>query len=363
MAKDLASKDVHHGDRDTRAAFRRRYDDSRTSLFDLPLADAFPNPRNPRYPDDPEVIETAGSLLEVGQLQPIVVVTRDSFVEAYPDLNATPEGVPDGVKYVIVIGNRRHAGAARNKWKSLEAILAPSVATAAEIEDRILHENIHRQQLPPLLEADLLKRKMDREGLSLREVAKKISKTHAYVDSRLGLLKLIPEFKGLLQREFPLASSERTLKLKSASTLAKLPRERQKERWHAGPPFQEPAVIPDYTPAAAQPTSAPAAESAPAVIPDYSKPAPNTTTTAVTLPPTPVDSAPAPASTPAPTEPAPTSTSSTVSSTSDPGAAGSSADWPMTVEAADVPGLASILVRRLSPAELSELSGLLQPAD
>ncbi|SFW12953.1 ParB/RepB/Spo0J family partition protein [Amycolatopsis australiensis] len=400
MPKNFAAMDVHAKEADPLKAFHRRYDESRTSLFEVSLNEAFPNPINPRYANDPEVVETAGSLREVGQLQPIVVVTRDAFVEAYPELDGGEGGVPveirpelnDGkvgrpvkIKYVIVIGNRRHAGAALNKWQTLEAVLAPSVATAAEIEDRILHENIHRQGLPPLLEAAMLQNKMKREGLSLRDVAKKIHKTHAYVDSRIDLLKLIPEFQGVLQREFPLPASERTLKLKLARAIAKLPRNRQKEIWDAGVPYQVDPVIPDYTsapsPAAAGPAApapavspdrqSPAAavahpdssEEAAAVIPDYSSAA-ATTSDADSGGEAPAvsrdysrgaeqasGSASAPPARSSVPEPDGTST-----------AASPSQPWPLVVEAEDVSSLAVLLVDRLSPDERVELAHLLQPS-
>lgn len=382
MPKDFAKKDVHSGD-DTVAAFRRRYDDSRTNLFELDLDTAVPNPFNPRYPDDPDVIETAGSLKEVGQLQPVVVVTRDAFIEAYPELEGDEERLPAhkvnkqgkkiAVKNVFVIGNRRYQGALLNEMTTLDAVLAPSVATAADIEDRILHENIHRQQLPPLLEAQMLERKMRRENLSLRQVAKKISKTHTYVDSRLDLLKLLPEFQGLMQREFPMASSERTLKLKLARDIAKLPKARQREIWERGAPFQA-AVIPDYSkttasttpdpepavaavsPAASPPTDGapkggsqeppanePPAASSPALVPPATAPAHD---------PAGADNvgAEAPQSTPV------------SNATPMPDAAEQPAPqqrWPLVLEVTDVDDLASVLVKQLSEEEVAQLVELL----
>ncbi|UKD50826.1 hypothetical protein L3Q65_00590 (plasmid) [Amycolatopsis sp. FU40] len=389
MPKDFAKKDVHRAD-DTRAAFRRRYDDSRTNLFDLDLDTAIPNPFNPRYPDDPDVIETAGSLREVGQLQPVVVVTRDAFIEAYPELDGDEERLPAykvnkqgkkvAVTRVIVIGNRRYEGALLNEWTKLDAVLAPSVATAADIEDRILHENIHRQQLPPLLEAQLLQRKMQRENLSLRQVAKKISKTHTYVDSRLDLMKLIPEFQGLMQREFPMASSERTLKLKLARDIAKLPKTRQREIWEQGAPFHV-AVIPDYSTAPASATADPATAAA-AVSPAPAAQANNAPTggsderAATVPPPPPSPESAAPAAGSSAGEPAAARSSDTEAPPSTPAPEATAepeatlaADstersapeqrWPLALEATDLNDLASALGEKLSEDEVAQLVELL----
>ena len=360
MPKDFAATDRHAREQDPRAAFRRRYDDSRKNLFEVSLGEVAPNPKNPRYPDDPKVIETAGSLQEVGQLQPIILVTRDAFIEAYPDLDGGPNGVPAKAKYVIAIGNRRYAGARLKKWKTLEAILAPSIATAAEIEDRVLHENIHREPLPPLLEAIALKNKQDREGLSLRELAEKLQKSHTYVDSRLNLLKLIPEFQDLMRREWPLPNTDRTLKLKLAGTIAKLDHAQQQEIWEAGTqraaagedtPFRIKPVIPDYSspsipahepalegdPAA---TAEPVDDSAPpvAVNPDYSD-APDTRPTSTPI---------TPAATPTPELPEATTTPAPV--------------WPLRVEADNLTTLAAALTERLSQDERAELAQLIQPS-
>ncbi|MFD9965071.1 ParB/RepB/Spo0J family partition protein, partial [Amycolatopsis sp. NPDC059020] len=160
--------------------------------FDAPLAKLAQNPLNRREQDDPEVQEMAVSLKQ-GQEQIATVVTREAFLEAYPD---EEENVPVEAEWVMWKGNRRLAGATLAGLDSLEVMLAPDVRTAAAIEDGILHENIHRKDLSPLWEGELFLSKMKRENMSAREVAKWLGKPHGFVVQRVGLVKnLIPELK------------------------------------------------------------------------------------------------------------------------------------------------------------------------
>jgi ParB-like chromosome segregation protein Spo0J len=100
---------------------------------------------------------------------------------------------------VTVVGNRRLAGAREAGWKSLEVVLAKDMDDIGAIEDAIIHENIHRQDLPLLLEAEMFERKMARDGLSARGLADSIGKSHAYVNQRLSLKKLLPGWQALVK--------------------------------------------------------------------------------------------------------------------------------------------------------------------
>lgn len=226
--KNFATMDKHRTD-GAQSALARRFDHSRVVPFQAELSKLAQNPRNPRYADDPEVQELAASLKAVGQLQTAVVLTRDTFLEAYPD----DEGkVPETAEWVTFMGNRRLAGAQLAGWATLEVVLARDVTDAQAIEDRVIHENIHRKDLPPLLEADLYLRKMDREGLSARELADVIGKSHTYVNQRLALRNLIPEFQAKLKagelglkdarRIAPLKVSEQQALLNSWPSMSKL---------------------------------------------------------------------------------------------------------------------------------------------
>lgn len=223
--KDFAAMDKRSSEGAATNALKRRFDDSRVTAFDAEVAELAANPSNPRDPDDPQVQETQGSLQTVGQLQEIRVVPREAYLDAYPDNEETLE--PG--KWVVVMGNRRLLAARLAGISVLTAKLCPDVGTAQDIEDRIIHENVHRLDLSPLYEADLYRRKMERDGISARELAESVSKSHAYINQRLALLRLIPEFQALIR--------DGTLGLKDSRPLSKLPPEHQRDVWNAGPPY------------------------------------------------------------------------------------------------------------------------------
>lgn len=161
------------------------------------LHDVQPNPRNPRYPDDdPEVVELAETLKKVGQLQPAVVISREQYLAFYPELRE--ELGPQ--RWVVGVGNRRLAASRLAERTALEVRVAADVETVDDFEDMVLIENLQRKALPPLLEAEQLQRRLNRPGQTTRTVGEAIGKSHAYVQQRLDLLRLIPEFQDLLRR-------------------------------------------------------------------------------------------------------------------------------------------------------------------
>lgn len=160
----------------------------------LRLDELQPNPHNPRYAgDDPDVREVAATLDRVGQLQPALVITREQYLTAYPDEPLGPQ------PWVVIVGNRRLAACRIAGRTMLDVRVVEELADADAIEDRVLIENVHRQNLPPLLEAQALQRRLDRPGETLRSVGAAIGKTHTYVAQRVALLKLVPELQEMLR--------------------------------------------------------------------------------------------------------------------------------------------------------------------
>ncbi|MFD9950954.1 hypothetical protein, partial [Nonomuraea sp. NPDC059022] len=103
MAKNFEQMDKHNRGNAAKAALAARFDKSRAVPFDAPLAKLAQNPLNRREQDDPEVQEMAVSLKQ-GQEQIATVVTREAFLEAYPD---EEENVPVEAEWVRWKGNRR----------------------------------------------------------------------------------------------------------------------------------------------------------------------------------------------------------------------------------------------------------------
>nr|WP_103382333.1 ParB/RepB/Spo0J family partition protein [Pseudonocardia dioxanivorans] len=194
----------------------------------LRLSEVQPNPQNPRYPDDdPEVVELANSMKQVGQLQPALVISRSDFVTLYPDCEAQLGPAP----WVVYVGNRRLAAALLAGLDTFDVRVESEVQSLDDLEDRVLIENIHRKDLPPLLEAAHLQRRLNRAGQTLRSVAEAIGKSHTYVSQRVALLQLIPEFQDQLRAG--------TLSIKDARRLGGMPADEQRSVLAAGPPFVE----------------------------------------------------------------------------------------------------------------------------
>lgn len=196
----MARKDFAAMERDRPSGLRAAREAMRSRMAHptrLNLDELQPNPRNPRYPDDdPEVRELADTMARVGQLQPALVITRDQYESAYPgdEIGSEP--------WVVVVGNRRLAASRLAGRSTLDVRVVeelPSSGAEEAIEDRVLIENVQRQDLPPLLEAAMLQRRLDRPGETLRSVAAAIGKTHTYVAQRTALLKLVPELQEMLR--------------------------------------------------------------------------------------------------------------------------------------------------------------------
>jgi ParB family chromosome partitioning protein len=92
-----------------------------------------------------------------------------------------------------------------------------------------------------LLEAEQLQRRLARPGQTVRSVGAAIGKSHAYVQQRIDLLRMIPEFQELLRRG--------EINIKTGRQLGIQPPEIQQQILAAGPP---------YSPASRRPAEAPA---------------------------------------------------------------------------------------------------------
>lgn len=160
-----------------------------------PITQLALNPENPRENYD-DVDELADSLRESGQLQALTVVDRDLFLAHYPRHAATL----DDTRWVVITGNRRLAAARRAGITELLITVQDRLGASGDqrLRESVIIENIHRQALPPLLEAKELQALVTRHGTQA-QVAKRIAKTQGWVSQRLALLKLIPQLQDQLR--------------------------------------------------------------------------------------------------------------------------------------------------------------------
>lgn len=182
----------------------------------VPVDDLAHNPFNPRVALG-DLQETADSLLEKGQIQPITIITRRAFLEAHPD-QADALG---SASFVVLDGNRRLAAARLAGVDELRVDVNDSLAgSAADLLESALVANLHREDLTPLEEAETLAELVKVYG-SQRQVARRIGKSHVWVGQRLALLDLKPE----LQDELKTGD----LTVEDARRIGKLPQEEQTE--------------------------------------------------------------------------------------------------------------------------------------
>jgi ParB/RepB/Spo0J family partition protein len=150
----------------------------------IPLGQLHKSPFQPRRRDGDKLeADFVASIREKGVRQPIVVRER-----------AVKMG---GGGWEIVFGHRRHAGSVAAKRETIPAIVREM--TDDEVFEDQLIENIHRNEMHPLDEADAFKRMLDR-GRTAAQIADKIGRPASYVAQRLKLCELGKECRAALDK-------------------------------------------------------------------------------------------------------------------------------------------------------------------
>jgi ParB family chromosome partitioning protein len=146
---------------------------SRGGIREIELARIRPNPAQPRVQFNEEALdELADSIRERGVLQPILLR-------------------PDGEDYMIIAGERRWRAAQRARLHAIPAIVREiDESTTAELA---LIENIQRQDLNPLEEAEGYRQLIKTHGHTQDDVGRIVHKSRSHVANLLRLLEL-PEF-------------------------------------------------------------------------------------------------------------------------------------------------------------------------
>ena len=149
-----------------------------SAAAEVALSELEPNPYQPRLTIDPQKLaELAASIRASGIVQPILVRRR-------------------GERYQIIAGERR--------WRAAEAAgLASVPVSVREVKDEqllelALVENVQRQELSPLEEAQAFQRLQGELGLSQEEIARRVGRDRTTVANTVRLLKLPRELRELL---------------------------------------------------------------------------------------------------------------------------------------------------------------------
>lgn len=180
------------------------------------------NPENPRdegdYSDaDPEFAELKDSMKEIGQLQPLAVISRLAYERTKPGHSKTL----GDAEWVVVTGNRRLAAARQLGWTRIDVKVQDRLGDGdgSMIDEAVIIENIHRKNIAPIREAEFLQRMVERLG-SQDKAAARIGKSQMYVSHRLALLQLAPD----VQHDVDTGA----VKLKDVRTITRKPHEEQR---------------------------------------------------------------------------------------------------------------------------------------
>ena len=142
------------------------------------LSKVEPNREQPRKNfDEDSLQELAESLKQFGMLQPILVQNRGDY-------------------YEIIAGERRWRAAKIAGLKEVPVIVRE--LTEQEIMEISLIENIQREDLNPIEEAQAYKRLLTEFHLKQDEVAERVSKSRTAVTNSMRLLKLCDEVQKMV---------------------------------------------------------------------------------------------------------------------------------------------------------------------
>ncbi len=135
-----------------------------------------PNPFQPRKVFEPAALrELADSIKEHGVIQPLVVTKT-------------------AVGYEIVVGERRFRASQLAGLDKVPAIIKESMVDQTKLEVALI-ENIQRQELNPIEEAQAYERLMKTFNLTQDQVAKKVGKSRPAVANTVRLLNLPAEIQ------------------------------------------------------------------------------------------------------------------------------------------------------------------------
>ena len=150
-----------------------------TEVRHLPIGRISSNPDQPRQHFDEEALQDlAASIREHGILQPVLVRPR-----------------ADG-HFQLVAGERRWRAARIAGLMEIPAIVE-HIDDEAALEIAII-ENLQREDISPLEEAEMFDRMTSQHGYSLRKLAQKLGKDKGYIENRLRLADAPPEVRQLV---------------------------------------------------------------------------------------------------------------------------------------------------------------------
>ena len=148
------------------------------AVREISVASIYPNPHQPRTNfDEAAIEELAQSIRERGVMSPILVREIDGG-------------------YQLVAGERRWRAAQRAQLHSIPALIRP--LDDSESAEFALIENIQREDLSAIEEAEGYRKLIDRHGHTQDQLARLVAKSRSHVANLLRLLDLPQEVRAML---------------------------------------------------------------------------------------------------------------------------------------------------------------------
>ena len=153
-------------------------DHSRDHVVMMKISQVEPNREQPRKDFDKEKLEElAESIRQFGVIQPLLVQKRDGY-------------------YEIIAGERRWRASQIAGLKEVPVIIRDY--SEQEVVEISLIENIQREDLNPIEEANAYQRLIEEFHLTQESIAKRVSKSRAAVTNSIRLLRLPEEIREML---------------------------------------------------------------------------------------------------------------------------------------------------------------------
>lgn len=164
-------------------------DVSRETLLNINQVEPNPNQPRKRFNED-KLQELADSIKVHGIIQPLVVQK-------------------EGDRYIIIAGERRWRAARLAGVKEVPVVIRDF--TEQELYEVALIENIQRQDLDPIEEANAYSNLIKEHHLTQDEVAERVSKSRVTITNSLRLLKLDPRVQQMVIDELLTGGHARAL--------------------------------------------------------------------------------------------------------------------------------------------------------
>lgn len=162
-----------------------------SAISELKINEIEPNKEQPRKQFDQEKLKgLADSIKQHGVVQPIIVKKNENG-------------------YSIIAGERRWRAAKIAGLKTIPAIIKD--LTTREIIEIALIENIQREDLNPVEEAEAYKKLIDEHGLTQEALSKVVGKSRAAIANSIRLLTLSEAVKEMLVNDLLTPGHARTL--------------------------------------------------------------------------------------------------------------------------------------------------------